>query len=144
MSFIYLDYNSTTPVDPKVLESMLPWFSERFGNASSHSHRMGFEANAAVELARQQTAEAIGCETSEIIFTSGATEAINIAIRGTFKAFAAEGKHIISVKLPEKYATLIFQKKNGSFVATVFFMVMRRICVGLWYTTLNRNGNSVT
>lgn len=102
MSFIYLDYNSTTPVDPTVLESMLPWFTERFGNASSHSHIMGFEAKAAVELARNQTAEALGCEPSEIFFTSGATEAINIAIRGTFKAYAGEGKHIISVKTEHK------------------------------------------
>jgi len=102
MSLIYLDYNSTTPVDPIVLEAMLPWFTERFGNASSHSHLPGFEAKAAVELARQQTADAIGCEPSEIVFTSGATEAINIAIRGTFKAYSADGKHIISVKTEHK------------------------------------------
>lgn len=102
MSLIYLDYNSTTPVDPIVLEAMLPWFTERFGNASSHSHLAGFEAKAAVELARQQTADAIGCEPSEIVFTSGATEAINIAIRGTFKAYKGEGRHIISVKTEHK------------------------------------------
>jgi cysteine desulfurase len=102
MSLIYLDYNSTTPVDPIVLEAMIPWFTERFGNASSHSHIPGFEAKAAVELARQQTADAIGCEPSEIVFTSGATEAINIAIRGTFKAYSSEGKHIISVKTEHK------------------------------------------
>ena len=102
MSFVYLDYNSTTPVDPAVLETMLPWFSEHFGNASSHSHLKGWEAKAAVEKAREQTALAIGCEPSEIIFTSGATEAINIAIRGTFKAYASEGKHIISVKTEHK------------------------------------------
>ncbi len=102
MSFIYLDYNSTTPLAPAVLEAMLPWFSEHFGNASSHSHLAGFEAKAAIDYARQQTAEAIGCEPSEVIFTSGATEAINIAIRGTFKAYAHEGKHIISVKTEHK------------------------------------------
>ena len=78
---IYLDYNATTPVDKRVLETMLPYFSEKFGNAASKTHAAGWTANRAVEDARQQVANLINCDAQEIIFTSGATEAINEAIK---------------------------------------------------------------
>jgi cysteine desulfurase len=101
-SLIYLDYNATTPVDKRVLETMLPYFSEKFGNAASKTHSAGWTANQAVEDARQQVADLISCDAQEIIFTSGATEAINEAIKGVFAAYSAKGKHIITYATEHK------------------------------------------
>ncbi|MFN0187971.1 MAG: cysteine desulfurase family protein [Bacteroidia bacterium] len=95
MESIYLDYNSTTPLDPKVLEAMLPYFTQHFGNAASSTHVWGWAASAVVERAREQVAQLIGAESQEIIFTSGSTEALNLAIRGVAQAYASVGKHII-------------------------------------------------
>ena len=99
---IYLDYNATTPVDKRVLEKVLPYFTEHFGNAASRSHLYGWTAQEAVENARQQVADLIGAEAKEIVFTSGATEANNLAIKGLYELFSSSKKHIITVQTEHK------------------------------------------
>ena len=93
---IYLDHHATTPVDPRVLEEMLPYFTEKFGNASSLDHPFGYGASVAVENAREIIANAIGARHDEIIFTSGATESDNIALIGTMQKYADRGNHLIT------------------------------------------------
>ena len=95
-NLLYLDYNSTTPVDARVVQAMLPFFTEQFGNAASSNHRYGWQAQEAVTIAREQIGNLIGAVKEEIVFTSGATESINLAIRGVVEAYASKGNHIIT------------------------------------------------
>lgn len=93
---IYLDYNATSPLDPRVLDAMLPYLRENFGNAASRSHSFGWAAEEAVKIARQQVADLLGADEKEILFTSGATESDNLAVKGTVEMLAKKGKHVIS------------------------------------------------
>src|ERR671912_1714470 len=99
---IYLDYHATTPVDPRVLDAMLPYFSDRFGNAASRSHKFGWDADAAVERAREQAAALIGASGNEIVFTSGATESNNLAIKGVLHGQSDRSRHIITTEIEHK------------------------------------------
>jgi cysteine desulfurase len=99
---IYLDHHATTPTDPRVLEAMLPYFTELYGNAASTSHRFGWEASEAVERAREQVAGALGAHAREIVFTSGATESNNLAIKGVAYAAARRGKHLVTAASEHK------------------------------------------
>jgi len=99
---IYMDYGATTPVDPRVVDAMIPWLREHFGNPASRSHAWGWEAEAAVEKARQQVADLIGADPREIVWTSGATESDNLAIKGAAQFYKTKGKHLITVKTEHK------------------------------------------
>lgn len=99
---IYMDYGATTPVDPRVVDAMIPWLREHFGNPASRSHAWGWEAEEAVEKARQQVADLIGADPREIVWTSGATESNNLALKGAAHFYKTRGKHLITVKTEHK------------------------------------------
>ena len=102
---IYMDYGATTPCDPRVVDAMVPWLYEHFGNAASRSHAWGWEAEKAVETAREQVADLIGADPREIVWTSGATESTNLALKGAAHFYKGKGKHLITLKTEHK-ATL--------------------------------------
>lgn len=99
---IYMDYGATTPVDPRVVDAMIPWLREHFGNPASRSHAWGWEAEAAVEKARENVAALIGADPREIVWTSGATESNNLALKGAAHFYKTRGKHLVTVKTEHK------------------------------------------
>jgi len=99
---IYLDYSATTPVDPRVAETMIPWLTEHFGNPASRSHPYGWEAEQAVENARAEVAKLVNCDPKEIVWTSGATESDNLALKGAAHFYKTKGKHLVTVKTEHK------------------------------------------
>ena len=102
---VYLDYSATTPVDPRVVDAMIPWLSQRFGNPASRSHSYGWDAEKAVETAREDVAALVNCDVRELAWTSGATESINLALKGAATFYKERGRHLITVKTEHK-ATL--------------------------------------
>jgi cysteine desulfurase len=99
---VYMDYGATTPVDQRVVDAMVPWLREHFGNPASRSHAWGWEAEAAVERAREQVASLVGADPREIVWTSGATESINLALKGAAQFYKTRGKHLVTLKTEHK------------------------------------------
>jgi cysteine desulfurase len=123
---IYMDYNATTPMDPRVLEAMMPYFTEKFGNAASRNHLYGWEAEEAVEKAREQVAKAIGADAKEIIFTSGATESDNIALKGAVEMYAEKGNHIITLLTEHKAVLDTCRRLEREGKATVTYLAPKQ------------------
>jgi cysteine desulfurase len=113
---IYLDYAATTPVDPRVLGFMLPYFTEKFGNPASRTHSFGWAADEAVKIAREKVAGLINCSEQELVFTSGATEAINLAIKGVFENYQSKGNHIVTAATEHRAVldTCVALEKKGA------------------------------
>ncbi len=122
---IYLDNNSTTPCDPRVVDAMLPYFHDHFGNAASRSHPFGWEAEEGVDYAREQVAKLINVDSKEIIFTSGATESDNLALKGVFEMYSRKGNHIITLQTEHK-AVLDSCKKLEKLGADVTYLSVNR------------------
>ncbi len=123
---IYMDNHATTPLDPRVLEAMMPYFTHKFGNASSRNHLYGWEAEEAVEKAREQVAKAIGADAKEIIFTSGATESDNIALKGAVEMYAEKGNHIITMLTEHKAVLDTCRRLEREGKATVTYLPPKR------------------
>lgn len=129
---IYMDNHATTPLDPRVLDTMLPYFKEKFGNAASRNHRYGWEAEAGVERAREQIAQLIGAKPKEIIFTSGATESDNLAIKGVLEFYREKGNHIVTVVTEHKAVLDTCRALERKGLATVTYLPVDRYgCIDL-------------
>src|SRR6058998_2075575 len=122
---IYMDYHATTPVDPRVLETMVPYFTTYFGNAASRNHPFGWQAEEAVEKARKQVADLIGANAKEIVFTSGATESDNLAIKGVAEMYREKGNHIITA-VTEHKAVLDTCKRLEKYGYRVTYMPVQK------------------
>src|SRR5947209_5833997 len=117
---VYLDNNSTTRVDPRVVEAMLPWLTEHYGNAASRHHSFGWQAEEAVDAARAQVAALIGADPREIVFTSGATESNNVALKGVAAMCRRKGDHLISVATEHKAVLDVCKRlQQGGFQVTL-------------------------
>jgi cysteine desulfurase len=123
---IYMDYHATTPVDPRVIETMLPYFSEIFGNAASRTHGFGWEAEKAVETGREQVAQLVGAKAKEIIFMSGATEADNLAIRGVVEFYRDKGNHVVTQVTEHKAVLDTCRALEREGKATVTYLPVNR------------------
>jgi cysteine desulfurase len=128
---IYMDYNATTPTDPRVVEAMMPFFTETFGNASSRNHQFGWEAESVVEKARDTFGETIGASGKEIVFTSGATESNNIAILGVAEFYKDKGRHIITSPIEHKAVIDPFQALEQKGYEVTFLEVDADGCISL-------------
>ncbi len=128
---IYLDNNATTPVDPRVLEAMIPYFTQHFGNASSRNHPYGWAAEGAVDKAREQIAQLIGADPREIIFTSGATEGDNLALKGVAEMYRKKGKHIITLETEHKAVIDACKKLEKEGCEVTYLKVQRNGLVDL-------------
>jgi cysteine desulfurase len=123
---VYMDNNSTTPVDPRVLEAMLPYFSDTFGNAASRSHGFGWDAEKAVETGREQVARLIGAKAKDLIFTSGATESDNLAVRGVVEFYRDKGNHVITQVTEHKAILDTCRALERKGLATVTYLPVDR------------------
>ena len=119
---IYMDNNATTAVDPRVMDAMLPYFNEVFGNAASRSHGFGWQAETAVEDAREQIARLIGAKAKDIIFTSGATESDNLAVRGVVEFYREKGNHVVTQVTEHKAILDTCRALERTGLATVTFL----------------------
>ncbi|HLO39302.1 MAG TPA: aminotransferase class V-fold PLP-dependent enzyme, partial [Lacibacter sp.] len=115
---IYLDYNATTPCDPRVMDEMLPYFTSHFGNAASKTHAYGWVAEETITIARERVARLISAGASELIFTSGSTESVNLAMRGVYETYQSKGNHIITYQTEHKAVldTCAYLEKQGAMV----------------------------
>src|SRR2546429_7795307 len=128
---IYMDYHATTPVDRRVLEAMTPYFPQQFGNAASRNHPFGWEAEEAVEKARKQVADLVGANAKEIVFTSGATESDNLAIKGVAEMYREKGNHIITAVTEHKAVIDTCKRLEKDGYRVTYLPVQKDGCISL-------------